>query len=83
MAKEKYKELALKMLELCNNYNSIDVLDALSNLYLAFVEAQFNEPTARILAYSEFIKELNDRISETSANILKETPSNIFKKVEL
>ena len=68
--KEKHKELALKILEICNGHNSIDVLDALSNLYCAFVEAQINEPVAQILAYSEFINRLNEKISETSYNIL-------------
>ena len=69
---EKTKEIALKLLEVCKDYTPIDNLNALSNLYCAFVETQINEPVARILAYTELIEHLNNRISETSETILSE-----------
>lgn len=69
--KKKHKELALKILEVCKEYNSIEVLDALGNLYFAFVEAQIDNPMARIIAYSDFINAINDKISKTSVKILK------------
>lgn len=72
----KHKELALKMLEVCKGYKPIEALEALGNLYCVFIGTQLKNPTARILAYSEFIKRLNDEISETSIEILSETTNN-------
>lgn len=67
----KHNELAHKLLQVCKGYKPIDVLDALGNLYYAFVETQLKEPTARILAYSEFVGHLNNKISEISEKILQ------------
>lgn len=67
---EKHIELAHKILEVCKGYKPIEALDALGNLYCAFIETQITEPTGQILAYSEFINRLCGKISETSYNIL-------------
>lgn len=72
----KAHELALKMADLFQGHSPIDVLEAVSNTYCAVVNSQILTPMARILAYSEFIKRLNERISEISVDLLSATSNN-------
>ena len=66
------KDLAHKMLDLCEEHNTFDVLDAIYNLHEAIIETHIVNPTAKVLVYAEYINYLNERVMDISSNALSE-----------